>query len=93
MISAVNSFAFLCVVSSFSAIARSVMISAPRRHGKYDAFRCFSAIARSVMISAGTADDDKVFGYRFSAIARSVMISACASAADGGKRLVEVSVL
>ena len=63
---------------SFSAIARSVMISAAQMQQITAAvYSGFSAIARSVMISA---EDDpsssKAPRPSFSAIARSVMISA-----------------
>ena len=60
----------------FSAIARSVMISAyePVPMGLTD--DGFSAIARSVMISALGVDLDTTKQVCFSAIARSVMISA-----------------
>ena len=66
----------LCL--SFSAIARSVMISAFEDTGETSPHRlCFSAIARSVMISAATAFVSAIEDSKgFSAIARSVMISA-----------------
>ena len=61
----------------FSAIARSVMISAATS-GKLKIFvKRFSAIARSVMISASIVETKAVAAaICFSAIARSVMISA-----------------
>ena len=61
----------------FSAIARSVMISA--KLVTWTLYRdrpCFSAIARSVMISAHQKEVMKNRHQCFSAIARSVMISA-----------------
>ena len=60
----------------FSAIARSVMISAIQPGGQSGLPKSFSAIARSVMISAKFWDATKKMLIRFSAIARSVMISA-----------------
>ncbi len=62
---------------SFSAIARSVMISAYANELNLAASRSFSAIARSVMISAAASTLRSVrLKSSFSAIARSVMISA-----------------
>ena len=62
---------------SFSAIARSVMISAFLNLRFLAVNVCFSAIARSVMISAlETLRNRSRDLYSFSAIARSVMISA-----------------
>ena len=64
---------------SFSAIARSVMISAYANELNLAASRSFSAIARSVMISAAASTLRSVrLKSSFSAIARSVMISAVA---------------
>ena len=63
--------------NGFSAIARSVMISASKHSSRLAASSSFSAIARSVMISAGS--NRLAFSriqFSFSAIARSVMISA-----------------
>ena len=61
----------------FSAIARSVMISATFFFFVPNRLVCFSAIARSVMISAPSLVVLVVlFIPCFSAIARSVMISA-----------------
>ena len=61
----------------FSAIARSVMISAGRSITASTRTSSFSAIARSVMISAYlNHDGSKPDILSFSAIARSVMISA-----------------
>ena len=61
----------------FSAIARSVMISAIPSDSTYVGRRkSFSAIARSVMISATSALNANCRVAGFSAIARSVMISA-----------------
>ena len=60
----------------FSAIARSVMISAARISVVHGAAQSFSAIARSVMISADDPVPPHSGGACFSAIARSVMISA-----------------
>ena len=61
----------------FSAIARSVMISAEVFLRRSLRFRGFSAIARSVMISAAMLPVAAGGGKcSFSAIARSVMISA-----------------
>ena len=65
--------------SSFSAIARSVMISAIAAATAFVSTIGFSAIARSVMISAIVAVRLRNFGLSFSAIARSVMISASSS--------------
>ena len=59
----------------FSAIARSVMISAELKAAKLRRVS-FSAIARSVMISAKNDQPSQALNTRFSAIARSVMISA-----------------
>ena len=62
---------------SFSAIARSVMISASALQADAGLKRArFSAIARSVMISAPNGPTALPSLERFSAIARSVMISA-----------------
>ena len=63
-------------ISGFSAIARSVMISATSETLDEEAALCFSAIARSVMISANEAFNKARVAKGFSAIARSVMISA-----------------
>ena len=61
----------------FSAIARSVMISAALDTRTHIGVSRFSAIARSVMISAAEAAAYQIgAAYCFSAIARSVMISA-----------------
>ena len=61
----------------FSAIARSVMISAQGHRLRLGRLSRFSAIARSVMISAtGKARASNGLWRSFSAIARSVMISA-----------------
>ena len=60
----------------FSAIARSVMISAADYPERTETKECFSAIARSVMISAIKSVMLSIAITRFSAIARSVMISA-----------------
>ena len=63
-------------LTSFSAIARSVMISAVSGTSVQNQTLCFSAIARSVMISAATAFVSAIEDTKgFSAIARSVMIS------------------
>ncbi len=70
---------------SFSAIARSVMISAFLSSKFLVANVCFSAIARSVMISAtvsGTNVQNQTLC--FSAIARSVMISALSTLTSFG---------
>ena len=75
----------------FSAIARSVMISARNDQPSQALNTRFSAIARSVMISAlkvFSVFDSKL---RFSAIARSVMISAVLT--DLIKKEIVVSVL
>ena len=61
---------------SFSAIARSVMISASIQSLRTRSTFGFSAIARSVMISAMLVLLLRVATSGFSAIARSVMISA-----------------
>ncbi len=64
-------------ITRFSAIARSVMISAMILRKNLSSKSCFSAIARSVMISAKTSEQDASYpAAGFSAIARSVMISA-----------------
>ena len=61
----------------FSAIARSVMISATgKARASNGLWRSFSAIARSVMISAANELEKTLKKPSFSAIARSVMISA-----------------
>ena len=61
----------------FSAIARSVMISAFLSLRFLAVNACFSAIARSVMISAEPPKESQSApATGFSAIARSVMISA-----------------
>ena len=62
--------------SRFSAIARSVMISASKAAADTLQGLRFSAIARSVMISATLEAAKTVIAACFSAIARSVMISA-----------------
>ena len=63
--------------SGFSAIARSVMISATSALNAKNPTAGFSAIARSVMISAYQRQHHKQRDcLGFSAIARSVMISA-----------------
>ena len=64
------------IVFSFSAIARSVMISAENSALATERNRSSSAIARSVMISASKCEQTNRQDTRFSAIARSVMISA-----------------
>ena len=74
--------AYICVgvrkgAQGFSAIARSVMISAKQPSKFTQVKRCFSAIARSVMISASDQPSQALNTQAcFSAIARSVMISA-----------------
>ena len=61
----------------FSAIARSVMISAKNGQQDQAPNKRFSAIARSVMISAAVVVNSFASqAHCFSAIARSVMISA-----------------
>ena len=60
----------------FSAIARSVMISAREPAPRLRIQPRFSAIARSVMISARDGALVSQIKLSFSAIARSVMISA-----------------
>ena len=76
MISASSSALSTRTCIGFSAIARSVMISAtgPLKLEHYDG--SFSAIARSVMISATSNEYTSQTKTGFSAIARSVMISA-----------------
>ena len=66
----------------FSAIARSVMISARTKTIRPKFLkRSFSAIARSVMISALNSGSAIWEAFSFSAIARSVMISALGGSA------------
>ena len=77
MISALTAYRLAGTKTSFSAIARSVMISAFSQIPSTQIPRCFSAIARSVMISAVMLSIGIILvRLRFSAIARSVMISA-----------------
>ena len=52
MISALLILRLMVILSRFSAIARSVMISAAGAVANLGSSACFSAIARSVMISA-----------------------------------------
>ena len=67
----------MSVMLGFSAIARSVMISAVVVANSFvSQTPCFSAIARSVMISAVRRFAFLCAANSFSAIARSVMISA-----------------
>ena len=66
-------------IFSFSAIARSVMISAEDGRAGDGRTARFSAIARSVMISAWLEASERSDAECFSAIARSVMISADSS--------------
>ena len=63
-------------IACFSAIARSVMISAESEPEMNKERPSFSAIARSVMISAIIVIGSTTGLLSFSAIARSVMISA-----------------
>ena len=75
----------------FSAIARSVMISAEfRQFCCIGLFWCFSAIARSVMISASELVAFFYIYSSFSAIARSVMISAALDVLNGRDCTVSV---
>ena len=77
MISAYANELNLAASRSFSAIARSVMISAAASTLRSVRLKSsFSAIARSVMISAHQKEVMKNRHQCFSAIARSVMISA-----------------
>ena len=79
-------------LKSFSAIARSVMISAILTNLIKKEIVSFSAIARSVMISASFMRLVSIPMRRFSAIARSVMISA-PKAFDSEHSCQKVSVL
>ena len=71
------------IPESFSAIARSVMISAALGTRTCIGVSRFSAIARSVMISAHNTLLKSDQPGRFSAIARSVMISATSKSISG----------
>ena len=79
MISAIKSVMQSTDIIRFSAIARSVMISAFLNLRFLAVSACFSAIARSVMISAWLLMALFQIAFSFSAIARSVMISASAT--------------
>ena len=79
----------MVLILCFSAIARSVMISASALDTRTRiGVSRFSAIARSVMISAGQqVDKQSLDENSFSAIARSVMISAIAELVTGAVEL------